>query len=581
MTATSTLTGGSLFRKFAPLAIPLILQSIFAALVGATDAIMLGMLNQSSLTAVTLATQIPSIFAMFISSLCTGGTVLIAQYFGDKDYNGVRKVMNITLQISLISGTLICLVCILAPETLIGIYTADPELQKIGADYIRMVGPSLLFMSFSQVYMNVMKNTGMARASSIFGFITVFLNIGLNYIFIFGAFGIKGMGAAGAALSTSICFLAEAILTGIMSRRNKYAPVHIKDLFRSYRPMMRKYFRYTLPNVVQGTSWMVASSLCVAIIGHQGNDLVSASSVCIIVMNIVSGFITGYASASGIITGQMLGRKELADAKRAGGFLIRWCLIYGIIIGIIVVLLTPAICGLYTGLTDEAQHLLKIMLWFAGFRCIGKFINAFLAIGLFSAGGDIIYLAKLDIINMWGIVLPLGVLAAYVFKLPPIVVYIVLNLDEYYKLYFMIARYRKYDWVKNLTRKEWGLVSRFEDSIRKQTFERMNSGFLFIGSSGRISMANPACAALLGKEVDDINGSMYMDIFIRSMETEHDAAGYELSDLILEAVSNKTEPVNRVITLMSGGVPKRIRVCTSFIEEEDYKIGVFVMLNEA
>ena len=193
MTATSTLTGGSLFRKFAPLAIPLIRQSIFAALVGATDAIMLGMLNQSSLTAVTLATQIPSIFAMFVSSLCTGGTVLIAQYFGDKDYNGVRKVMNITLQISLISGTLICLVCILAPETLIGIYTADPELQKIGADYIRMVGPSLLFMSFSQVYMNVMKNTGMARASSIFGFITVFLNIGLNYIFIFGAFGIKGM----------------------------------------------------------------------------------------------------------------------------------------------------------------------------------------------------------------------------------------------------------------------------------------------------------------------------------------------------------------------------------------------------
>lgn len=560
------------YKHYFGMALPLIAQNVLTAVIGATDAIMLGALDQNALSAVTLATQISQIFSFFMVALCTGSTALAAQYYGNKDLDSVKKVMNITLQISIVGGIIFFVLALFIPRTIMRFYTNEIVLIEKGIPYLRIVSVSFLFMSFSQIYMNIMKNTGKVKTSSLFGSIAVVLNIVLNSLLIFGLFGLPALGVAGAAIATTSSRGVEFILVLITSKLNKEVPFKISGLFRIYKSLMRKFCRYTLPCIIQTLSWIVATSFTVAILSHLGSDVTAANAVAIIVFNIAGGVASGIAAASGIVIGQKLGQGELTEARKTGDELVKISAFVGLFIGIVICLMSSLIVNLCGNMTPAASANLKFMLCFIGFKCIGKFVNTNFSQGIFTAGGDMNFLMKLDIINMWLIVVPVSFIAGHVLKLSPLIVYVLVNMDEYYKFYNMIAHYKKYVWVKNLTKKEWASNNRYEDIMRKKIFADMPLGVLVIGSSGKIILVNDACASILGYSVDDIEGGSYMQLF-DSGENE------AFADAIIEAVGDKMTQHEHVVDYVKNGVTKKLSVKTSFMEEEDAKLGVCAMIN--
>ena len=185
------------------------------------------------------------------------------------------------------------------------------------------------------------------------------------------------------------------------------------------------------------------------------------------------------------------------------------------------------------------------------------------------------YLLKLDVINMWLVTLPLGLLAAYVLHLPPLAVYMVLNLDEVYKIAVMAKRYRSRAWVRNLTKKEWAPPGRYENEMRGEILRRMPLGVMVISASGRVSLANPAAAELLGRDLADIEGSNYVELFMQ------DGENAEFADLAIEAVSDKLVTHEGIVSYRGEGGVTRIHVKSSFLEDEDCRLGVCLMLSRA
>ena len=186
--------------EFIRLCIQLIMQCMVTALVGAADAIMTSTLDQKALSAVTLAGQPMQLFSFFTTAFCIGSTVLISQYYGINDMVSVEKVMNITLKSSLAGAFVFFAGALVIPKTIMSFFTNDGTLISLGTSYLRIVSPAILFMGFSQITMNLMKNTGAARKSAVVGIVTAVLNILLNYILIFGRFGLPVLGVSGAAI---------------------------------------------------------------------------------------------------------------------------------------------------------------------------------------------------------------------------------------------------------------------------------------------------------------------------------------------------------------------------------------------
>ncbi len=443
------------YRKVASIALPMALQYFMNSLVNASDALMLGFLNQSSLSAVSLAGQITFISNIFLFGLMSGENVLAAQYWGKGDKSTVEKVLSIVLRLTLIIESIIFLLAFFFPGFLMSLLTTDSELIELGVSYLRIVSWSYLFTAISQVYLCIMKNTGRALKSTIYGSCAVILNILINALLIFGMGPFPKLGIIGAAIATSIAKgteLALVIWENYKGCSQKTAVIRPKYLKEIDWDLLKDYIHFTWPPLTNQVIWGFAYSMNSVIMGHLGSDATAANAIAQIARQLSTCLCMGLGSGSGIIIGNELGSGKLESAKKHGDRLLRLTMIVGTCSGLILFIISPWIVSLASTLSAQSAHYLRIMLCICSYYILGKAFSCMLIGGIFSAGGDTRFGLICDTINMWLIIIPLGFLSAFVFKCPVPLVYFFLNLDEFTKMPAEFLYYKKYKWVKNITK---------------------------------------------------------------------------------------------------------------------------------
>ncbi len=196
-------------KKLVALVLPIAFQNLMTSLVSASDALMLGWLDQNSLSAVSLATQVSFVLSLFQAALTIGATVLAAQYWGNRDTEAVEKVLAIALKASMIIAIIFFFVSFFFPKLLMSIFTKEAILIEQGILYLRVVSWSYLCIGISQIYLCIMKNSGRTARSTVYGSVALIINIVLNAVLIFGLFGLPQLGIQGAAIATVIARLVE------------------------------------------------------------------------------------------------------------------------------------------------------------------------------------------------------------------------------------------------------------------------------------------------------------------------------------------------------------------------------------
>lgn len=439
--------------KVLKLALPITAQQFMLALVSACDAFMLGGLNQDSLSAVSLASQITFVFNLILTALTIGENMFVAQYYGKKDFRGVRTSAGLVLIYVLWVSMVFWGVTFFAPRILMGLFTNDTTLIYYGEKYLRLIGLSYVFSGALQVLQGVLKNCGFVGKCTIVSVVVVCLNIGLNAIFIYGYLGFPRLEIAGAALATVLANGIGLAITGCMFHRKKNLWISLADIKCKEVNIRKKFWKHVYPVLFNEIVWGGGFTMYSVILGHLGSDAVAANSIANITKNLLVCVCTGFGYGGSIIVGNLLGEGNLSEARKAGTALCKIAVLLGCLTGGAILLLAPFILH-FTSLTNTAEGYLKYMLIMSSYYVIGKSINGMTIGGIFPAGGDTKFGLKCDAVTMWCFAVPLGYIAAFVLKLPVLMVYFVLNLDEIVKLPAVFKHYRKYNWVKNLTEME-------------------------------------------------------------------------------------------------------------------------------
>lgn len=442
----------TLVKKLLVLVLPMALQNLMASLVSASDALMLGFLNQSSLSAVSLAGQVQFVLSLFLGAFTIGESVLAAQYWGKGEKHRLEEILGIVLRFSILVSFLFTVAALCAPDLLMRIFTNDEELIRLGASYLRITSFSYFFMGISQIYLCIMKNTGRALLSTLYSSSSVILNIIINAILIFGLLGFPKLGIAGAAIATSISRGVELALILFENVRQKEIRIRMRHILRPPSWLQKDYIHYTWPSLANQVIWGCGFTMTSVIMGHLGTDAVAANSIAQIAKNLAACLCLGIGTGAGIIIGNELGQGNLAQAKKTGNKLCIISLITGAASCMILFACIPVIQGFAGTLSPQAQDYLRFMLFVCSYYLIGKSFSATVIGGIFSAGGDTRFGLICDTINMWAIIVPVGCISAFVLHLPVPVVYFLLNLDEFTKMPLEIWYYRKYRWVKNITK---------------------------------------------------------------------------------------------------------------------------------
>lgn len=439
------------YRKLWGLVFPIAIQNLMTALVSASDAFMLGFVSQTSLSAVSLATQIQFVHNLFMLALTIGATTLAAQYWGKGDTDSVEEILAIVLKISMAVSVVFFIAAMFFSGFLMRIFTNDIKLIQAGIPYLRIVSVSYLFMGFSQIYLCIMKNSGRTAKSTIYGSVAVVINIGFNVIFIFGLAGFPAMGIAGAALATTVSRALELLLTIYENMHRSLICVRLKYIRNSSKKLKKDFWHYTTPVLGNELVWGCGFTMFSVIMGHLGSDAVAANSVANILKNIIACVCNGIGIGAGIIVGNELGKGEMERAREYGNRLFKLAVFAGAVSGLILLAVGPVL-RIFTGsLSAQAHSYLKNMMYICTYYMIGKSVNATVIAGVFCAGGDTKFGLKCDAVTMWVILIPIGMITAFVLKLPIMVVYFIISMDEIIKLPAVYRHYKKYNWVRNLT----------------------------------------------------------------------------------------------------------------------------------
>ena len=430
---------------------PMAIQNLISSAVNSADVIMLGYIGQTAIAASSLAGNVAFILFMISTGLSSGLVMLGAQYWGKKDTEAIKTLLGIGLRICCSVEIIVACIAAFYPRILMLIFTKNEALIAEGCRYLRAASFSYVCLSFSQMFQAGFKSIERVKIVTITSTTSLFLNIGLNAVFIFGLLGVPKMGITGVGIATSIARFIEMVICFIYAGRQTDIKFSVTCVFRRNKLLTRDFFKYSLPAVGNELVWGSAFAMYSVIMGHLGEDIVAANSVVNTVRQLGSVLCFGMAYGGAIVVGKYMGAGDMAVAERNASRLARVTIFSGVLGAVLLICLYPVLPYI-ADLNETAAHYRNILLFINAYSLIGASINTVLICGIFRAGGDSKFGFVADIINMWCVSVPLGLLAAFVFKLPPLWVYFILFLDEFEKMPFVIHHYFKKGWLRNITR---------------------------------------------------------------------------------------------------------------------------------
>lgn len=439
------------YKSLTALVIPIAIQNLLGALVGSADTLMLGYVGQDELAAVSLANQYVFILWGIFFGISSAATLMNAQYWGKGDLKTIQAVFGIAFKICLLVTLVVSVGCICFPKQLMTLYTDDMTLIGIGVTYLRAVGGSYLLMSFGQAYMCTLRSVEQAKKSTIISTITVVINVFLNAVFIFGLFGAPKMGVLGVAIATMIARVVEFVICIADYIHGSIFKPDLQLLFGRHRELSKDFAKYAGPALANDLIWTLAFSTYSIILGHLNNDMVAAASVATTIRDLFTTVCFGISAAGTVILGKDLGADKLELAQKDATSLCKITFIFAILLATVMVILRHPMMSLFT-LTERAYNYLDLMMIISSYYIIGQAMNTLWIAGIFRSGGNTKFGLICDTITMWGVSVPLGFLSAFVFKFPPMLVYFLLCMDEFWKMPVVIKYYRSNKWMNNITR---------------------------------------------------------------------------------------------------------------------------------
>lgn len=442
----------SFYRAVLILVIPLALQNLINVGVTATDVIMLGKVGEKVLSGASLGGQVQFIMTLIFFGLTSGASVLIAQYWGKGDVPTIEKVLGMSLKISVTIAFAFAVVTYAVPVPIMHLLSSDGQVVTEGAKYLRIVCFSYMFTAVTMVYLNTLRSVERVLISTVVYTVSLLTNIVMNALLIFGLFGFPQLGIRGAAIGTLIARIVEFSIVIFYDRKlNKIFRFHWRLLLVKDRMLSADFRKFSVPVIANELMWGSGVAVVAAILGQMGSAASAANSVAQVVRQLATVIAFGVSSAAAIMIGKVIGEGK-TDVGREYGRRFVWISLIAGTFGAIVVLIVRPVALSQMSMSAQATQYLSAMMYVMSYFVIGQAYNTTMVVGIFRAGGDTKIGLVIDTAFMWGISILFGAIGAFVLKLSVPVVYIILLSDEVLKLPVTTWRYKKYIWLRNITR---------------------------------------------------------------------------------------------------------------------------------
>lgn len=327
--------GRAFYRNVAKLALPILLQNLITTSLGLVDTLMVGLLGETPLAAVTLANIPVFVIQLVVFGLQSGSSVLISQFWGKQDTDSINRVIGVGFCVAGCLALVFAVVMGLFPLQLMGLLTDDGDLAALAAQYARIVGVSYLLNSLTGVYVGAHRSMENPRLGLAVFSASMFTNTFLNWVFIFGNLGAPALGVVGAAVATLTSRIVEFLITVAYALTNRRFRLRPSSMVRPGKELALKFLRYSSPVVCNETLWGLGVSMHKVIMGHMENpsEILAARALSGNIEDIMQVAIIAMGGTTAILIGREIGAGRRDQVYEVGAALDTLSTICGVVVG--------------------------------------------------------------------------------------------------------------------------------------------------------------------------------------------------------------------------------------------------------
>ena len=430
------------------IAVPVTFQCMLQSCFSVVDQIMIGQLGSTGVAAVGLAGKFSSVFSVVVSAVGAVAGIMISQYMGQQNQREEKRSFSVNLWISVCIAMLFMLLCLLMPGQIMGLYTKDQETCDLAAGYLRIIGLTFLPIAGTTMFATLFRCMEKASLPLYAGMIAALMNTILNYILIFGKLGIEPLGVYGAAIATVISqfasFMIMYLLYRVYCKREKDSSEFEKSRFQ-----WKQYGIMLFPILICEFMWSLGENIYAGIYGHLGTMSCAAMTLINPIQSLMIGALCGLSQAAGVIIGKLLGKKEMEEAYNGSKklMLYGWC--GSLVLSVLILITRSFYVNIYQVELNVKMLTSQILIAYAVIAPF-KVQNMILGGGILRSGGKTDYVMWIDLMGTWIFGVPLGMLAAFVWKLQIPYVYFILSLEECMRYLVSLIVFKRKGWMQQL-----------------------------------------------------------------------------------------------------------------------------------
>lgn len=442
----------SFYKTLFAVALPAAFQALIAQLVNLSDTILVGRLPGFAMAGVGQTNEISNIFFMATLGLISGASVLISQYWGKRDLDRIKQIFSLVLTVTIGLSVTVAVLVRIFPRQILTLFNSDMAVVEAAIPYIIIFCFSFIPYAIAQSLIGMLRAIEVTKVALVMSIVTLFVDVSLNIILIFGYLGFPAMGVRGAALGTLIARCMEVLIVGTyVFKVQKVIPMRLRDLKPAEGWLWRDYRKYGLPVALGDTQWALVGLGKSFILGQLGGLMISANIIAANMLSLGMLFCFALANGATVVIGKSVGEGNY-DKTREYSTSIQWMfLVFGLFFAGIVFMSRSWFVGLY-GTSQDIANLAIAMIGLGAPTMVGTCYHAACFVGINRGAGDGKFVMYVDIICGWLVVLPISALAAFVWKVPLAWMFLFLRIDQCFKWIIAFIRLRGNKWIKNVTR---------------------------------------------------------------------------------------------------------------------------------
>lgn len=449
------------YKMVLAVAVPIMIQNGITNFVGLLDNIMVGQIGTEQMSGVAIVNQLMMVYNLCIFGGLAGAGIFTAQYFGQKDDEGIRHTFRYKFWMALILTVGAISIFLVMGENLIQMYLNGESdggnlaaALSYGKEYLLVMLFGLPAFMFVQIYVSTLRECGETVVPMKAGITAVFVNLILNYILIYGKLGLPALGVVGAAIATVVSRYVEAAIVIVWTHRHQEKNSYIVGIYKTLKVpkyLIGKYFIKGAPLLVNETLWSSGMAMLTQCYSVRGLSVIAGLNIANTINNVFNVVFIAMGDAVAIIIGQLLGAGKMEEARDTDNKIIAFSVTCCIGIAALMVLIAPFFPRIYNTTDDVRAIAVQFIIAQAIFMPQAAFMHA--TYFTLRSGGKTIVTFLFDSVFVWCVSVPVAYCLSRFTALPVIAIFAMVQIADWIKCIIGFILVKKGVWMQNIVAK--------------------------------------------------------------------------------------------------------------------------------